>query len=330
MQESSPESRYEVLPRLRIVLSNRTVIIFGITIGLFAIFTFLSGGLFATARVIDLLSTSASELGLISLGCAMLMISGEFDLSVGSVSALGGLIVAALYQIGLNPFLAMGIAVGSGIVVGTITGLVTVKFEIPSFITTLGTMMLWRGVIYVTTEGLPIKFFVMEIHPAFDKFLQGKLGIISAPLVWFVVTGIILGLFLNFHRFGNHIFATGGEKEAARAMGINTNKTKLICFMMVGGLAALSGVMQVTRTRGFHAVMGGDVALMAIAAIVVGGVSITGGVGSIPGAFLGVLIITFLQFGLIFAGISGFWYKVILGVLIIVVVAMNKILEKRK
>ena len=330
MQESSSESRYEVLPPVRIVLSNRTIIIFGMTIGLFAIFTFLSGGLFATAKVIALLFTSASELGLISLGCAMLMISGEFDLSVGSVSALGGLIVAALYQTGLNPFLAMGIAVGIGIVTGTITGLITVKFEIPSFITTLGTMMLWRGLIYVTTEGLPINFFVMETHPAFYKFLQGKLGIVSAPLAWFVVTGIILGLLLNFHRFGNHIFATGGEKEAARAMGINTNKTKLICFMMVGGLAALSGVMQVTRTRGFHAVMGGDTALIVIAAIVVGGVSITGGEGSILGAFLGVLIITFLQFGLVFAGISGFWYKIILGAIIIVVVATNKILEKRK
>jgi len=243
---------------------------------------------------------------------------------------LGGLIMAALYQIGLNPFLAMGITVGIGIVTGTINGLITVKFKIPSFIITLGTMMLWRGVIYVITEGLQINFFVMEIHPAFGKFLQGKLGAVSAPLVWFVVTGIILELLLNFHRFGNHIFATGGEKEAARAMGINTNKTKLICFMMVGGLAALSGIMQITRTRGFHAVMGGDTALMAIAAIVVGGVSVTGGAGSILGAFLGVLIITFLQFGLIFAGISGFWYKVILGALIIVVVVINKILEKRK
>jgi simple sugar transport system permease protein len=296
---------------------------------LFLIFTLLSKGLFVTPKVIDLLSTSASELGIIALGVAMLMISGEFDLSVGSITALGALVVAALYRLGVNPFLALVAAVGVGAIAGMINGLITVKFGIPSFITTLGAMMLYRGVIYIATGGLPIDFFVSKTHPSFSNFLEASLGIISAPLVWFVAIGIFFALLLGSHRFGNRVYATGGGKEAARAMGISTDRVKVICFMMAEALAALSGVMQLTRTRAFHATQGSDVELMAIAAIVVGGVSIFGGEGTIAGAIIGVLIMTFLEFGLIFAGVSGFWYKVVLGALIIIVVTTNEILERR-
>ncbi|GAI98200.1 unnamed protein product, partial [marine sediment metagenome] len=259
----------------------REAIIFGVAIGLGVLFSVTSGGLFASTAVIDIMSISASELGIIALGVALLMISGEFDLSVGSMSAVGALIVASLYQLGLDPFLAVAIAVGGGIAAGAINGLATVKFGIPSFIVTLGAMMTWRGVIFLTTGGIHIVFRVIKSHPVFYSVLQGHMGVGSAPLIWFVVTAIMLMLLLNFHWFGNHVFATGGNKEAARSMGININKTKVICFMIVGGLAAFSGVMRVTRIRGFHMLQGEGTALMAIAAVVVGGTSLFGGAGSI-------------------------------------------------
>ena len=311
--------------------SAREAIVFGVAIGLFVLFTSISEGRFASDTVVDLIATSASEVGIIALGVALLMICGEFDLSVGSVSAVGALIVVSLSeQLGLNPFLAMAIAVGGGMVAGAVNGLVTVKFGLPSFIVTLGTLMMWRGVIYVTTEGVILPFPVEKAHPAFYSVLQGDVGVVSVPLIWVIVIAIMLVLLLNFHRFGNHVFATGGNREAARAMGINVNKTKVICFMIVGGLAAFAGAMQVIRIRGFYALQGTGMELMAIAAVVVGGTSLFGGTGTILGAGLGVLIITFLQFGLVTARVPGFWYHLILGIVIVAVVAINKVLEQRR
>lgn len=330
MKERSPGTRHEVRQLFSRVASAREAVILGIAIGLFVLFNVLSEGVFASSDAIAIIAISASELGIVVLGVAVLMIGGEFDLSVGSVSAVGALIVATLYQLGLNPFLATAIAVGGGMGAAAVNGLVTVKFGIPSFIVTLGAMMAWRGFVTLVTGGQVVIFRVREAYPAFFSVLQGDVGRVPAPLIWFVVTAIILGLFLHFHRFGNHVFATGGNKEAARAMGINTNKTKVISYMIVGGLAAFSGIMQSMRSKGFYAAQGTGMELIAIAASVVGGTSLFGGVGSIVGAALGVLIIIFLEFGLIMARVPGFWYKLILGVIIVAVVTMNKFLEQRR
>ena len=327
-EQSSGKSRnIGILKRL---ITAREIIIFGVSIGMLILFFFTSEGKFVSPAVVGIMSVAVSELGLIVIGVALLMISGEFDLSVGSVSALGALIVAKLYQLGLNPFLALVIVLGVGMAVGAINGLVTVKFGLPSFIVTLGTLMAWRGVIYVITAGITVGFRVIQTHPAFYNFLVGDVGVIPVPGIWFIVSAIILLLILNSHWFGNHIYATGGNKEAARAMGINTDKTKVICFMLVGMLSALAGVIRLTRIRGFHALQGSGIELMAIAAAVIGGTSLSGGVGTIVGACLGVLVITFLEYGLIMSGIGAYWYRLALGTLIVSVAIIDKVLERRR
>jgi len=274
--------------------------------------------------------TSAPELGIIVIGVTLLMISGEFDLSVGSASAWCALTAIKLYQLGLNPFVALIITLAIGMAMGLVNGLITVKFGLPSFIVTLGTMMAWRGAVYVATTGMTISFPVGQTCPAFYNFLTGNLRGIPAQFIWFVILIIVASLILNSHRFGNHIYATGGNKEAARAMGIDTDKTKLICFMLLGVLAALAGVMRATRIRGFYAQQGTAMELMAIAATVIGGTSLFGGVGTVVGSFLGVLVVTFLDYGLIMSGVSGYWFKVILGTVVILVVIVNKVLEWRR
>lgn len=308
----------------------REIVIFGVSIGVFILFFFTSKGKFVSPAVIDLISVAVSELGLVVIGVALLMICGEFDLSVGSVSALGALVAARLYQIGLNPFLALVIALGAGMAMGAINGLITVKFRLPSFIVTLGTMIAWRGIIYVITAGISVGFRTMETYPAFYNFLVGDIGVIPVHSIWFIGFAIILMLILNFHWFGNHIYAVGGNKETARAMCINTDKTKMICFMLVGMLSAFAGVMRVTRIRGFHALQGSGLELMAIAAAVIGGTSLSGGVGTIVGACLGALVITVLEYGLIMSGIGAYWYKLVLGIIIVLVAIINEVAERRR
>lgn len=315
----------------RKIVSAREVVILLITIGLVVLFYFTSyQNRFVCVENLETMFSVGPELGIIVLGVALLMICGEFDLSVGSVSAFCALIGVQLYMFGLDPFLVLVIALGVGAAVGAINGLITVKFGIPSFIATLGAMMLWRGAVYIITAGRSAPFRVQEAHPAFYDFFTGTVGGIPIQFIWFLIIGVALALLLNHHRFGNRVYATGGNREAARAMGINVNRTKIICFVLVGVLCAFAGIMRTARIGSFFCAQGDGMELMAIAATVVGGTSLFGGSGTIIGAFLGVLVITFLDYGLIMSRVPGFWFKAVLGTLIIVVVIINIVIWKRR
>ena len=316
---------------LRKVVSTREIVILSIAIGLFVLFYFTSfRNRFVSPESLTIIFTVIPELGIVVIGVALLMICGEFDLSVGSVSSFCALIGVELYIFGLDPFLALVIVIGVGAVLGAINGLITVMFGIPSFITTLGTMMVWRGAQLIITAGGSISFHVQETHPAFYDFFTGKVGGIPIQFIWFLIIGVALALLLNHHRFGNHVYATGGNKEAARAMGINVNRTKIICFMLVGVLCAVAGFMQTARVRSFYSTQGEELNLMAIAATVVGGTSLFGGSGTIIGAFLGVLVLTFVEYGLIMSRVPSFWFKIVLGVFVILVVIINIVVGRRR
>lgn len=316
---------------LKTTFAAREAIILSLTIGLVVLFYFTSvQHRFLSPKVLETMFVAAPELGIIVIGVALLMISGEFDLSVGSVSALCALTGVVLYNLNFNPFLSLVIALLLGLIMGALNGIVTVKFGVPSFIVTLGMMMGWRGVIYVITTGTTVRFPVAETNPAFSNFLVGNVGGIPVQLFWFILATGIFTLILNYHRFGNQILATGGNKIAAQAMGINTDRVKVICFMLVGMLSSFAGVLRATRIRGFYAQQGSGMELMAIAAAVVGGTSLYGGVGTIIGAFLGVLVITFLEHGLVVSRVPGYWFRAILGLLIVSVVIVNRVMEKRR
>ncbi len=308
----------------------REIIIFGLVVLLFAIFFFTTKGIIFSPDSLRIIFVAVSELGIISIGITMLIISGEFDLSVGSISAMGALTAARLYQMGLNPFLVLIIALIVGIVLGSFNGFITVKFNIPSFIVTLATMLGYRGLIYIITEGTPIGFKVIETHPVFFKILVGELGVFPIPLIWLILATIILTLILNYRRFGNHVYAVGGNVETARAMGVNIARTKMICFMTLGMLSALVGVMRVARVRSFHSLQGEGIALLAIAAAVIGGTLLKGGVGTVVGAVLGTIVIVLIEYGLIMSRVGAYMYNLVLGGVIIIVVILNNVIEKRR
>jgi simple sugar transport system permease protein len=308
----------------------REIVILILTIRLFIVFFFATKGVLFSGNSLRVIFVAVSELGLVAIGMTILMISGEFDLSVGSVSAMGALIVAILYQNGLNPFLALVIALICGVALGAFNGFVTVKFNLPSFIVTLATMLGFRGIIYVITQGVPIGFNVSKTHPAFSELFTGELGVIPVPLIWLLIVAIIMVLIINYHKFGNHIFAVGGNKDTARAMGINVDRTKIICFMISGLLAALSGIMRVDRVRSFHSLQGNQLEMLAIASAVIGGTLLSGGVGTVIGAVLGAIVIILMEYGLIMSGVGAYVYNAVLGGIIIIVVILNNVIEKRR
>jgi len=159
--------------------------------------------------------------------------------------------------------------------------------------------------------------------------LNGKIGNIPVQTIWFVAFAIILGIILHFHRFGNWIYATGDNQEAARAMGINTNLVKIICFMIVGVLCAFAGCMQSVRLGSFAATQGVGSELRAMAACVIGGTSLRGGIGSMMGVFLGILTLHILDNGLVLMRVPVFGVNAFIGLATIFFVLLNSYLDRK-
>ncbi|MFQ5868161.1 MAG: ABC transporter permease, partial [bacterium] len=204
---------------VKLFFTYRSSSIFLAFIGLILLLTLFSQHRFISHANLRVLLALGPEFSIVALGVGMLMISGEFDLSVGSILVFCSFIFIRLFEIKMNLFLAGGITLGVGALLGFLNGLITTKAHIPSFITTLGTMMLWRGMTLILSQGFT-RPFNPEVVPLFSSVLTGKIGgIIPAQVVWFGVFGLILGVVLHFHKFGNWVYATGDNKEAARAMG---------------------------------------------------------------------------------------------------------------
>jgi len=304
--------------------------IFLVLIGLILLFTFFSKYRFSSVANIKVLLALGPEFSIIALGVGMLMVSGEFDLSVGSILVFCSFIFIRLFEIGINLFLAGFITLGAGALLGLLNGLITTKANIPSFITTLGTMMLWRGMALILSQGFT-RPFNPEVLPLFSSILTGKIGgVLPVQVIWFGVFGLILWVVLHFHKFGNWVYATGDNKEAARAMGINTDRVKTICFMIVGILCAFVAVSQIARVSTFSSRAGDGWELRAIAASVVGGTSLMGGIGSMVGIFLGSITIPIIENGLVMLRISYFWTYIIFGLVIILSVLSSIYLKRRK
>jgi simple sugar transport system permease protein len=291
------------------------------------IFFSLSSPKFLTVSSITAMFTLASELGIIAIGASFLMISGEFDLSVGSVFALSTLIFTRLANIGVHPLLAFLLSLMISALLGSLNGIITIKMHIPSFITTLGTMMLWRGVLLYVTGGFPVSW---NADKGFLYLLGGRLFAgLRITGVWFVVLTLIFMVLLNKIRYGNWVFATGGNLEAARESGVNVERVKLTNFTLCGLLAGLSGTCNLARYLISQPMLGSGMELEAIAASVIGGNLLMGGYGSILGTFLGALLMGIIRTGLIMVGVAPYLYSALTGIIVIIAVIVNTTVRRR-
>jgi simple sugar transport system permease protein len=305
-----------------------TTIAFIAIVVFFIIFT--PNHLFIDIRNLVSIGTLMPDLGIVALGIGMLMICGEFDLSIPSLIPLCSYVFAILLVKGINPVLALVILLPLGAALGFINGIIVVKTGLPSFIITLSTMMFWKGVIFSLSHMAPISITkYINLHPYFEKMLIGTIGKLPVQAIWFVGVAIILGLLLHFNKFGNWIFATGSNKEAARAMGINTNMVKTTCYIIVGILCAFAGTMQSVRLESFNATQGIGFEMKAIAAVVVGGISLRGGVGNMLNIFLGILIIKILENGLILMRAPVFGIDAFIGLALVLFAIINNFIQRR-
>ncbi len=274
---------------------------------------------------------SIPQLGIPALGVGVLMIAGEFDLSVGSNFIFSSILMAQLNGYGLSVWLAalIGLVIGTGI--GLLNGVITLRLKIPSFITTLGTMLIWSAAT-LFVHGASSQPF--SPSPGFAALTAGNLpGILSvfpAAFLWFVALAIAFWGLLQRNRIGNHIFAAGGNKQAATATGVRVDRTKLIAFSLAGACAALGGILTASQIGNIAPSTGDILPLQAIAACVIGGLALTGGRGTILGIVLGAALIYWITDVLLLVGAPGIYITAPVGVLIIVAAAIYEILRARR
>jgi len=269
------------------------------------------------------------EMALVAIGVTLLMICGEFDLSVGSVFALSPMTLAVLMTMGWGfwPALLVGLLVCAAI--GLANGWLTIRFAIPSFITTLGMLFMARSLTIVISGGFPPRLKTDEIPMWLFVEFVGPGNLFRASFLWFVVIAILVSLLLSRTNFGNWVRATGGFLPAANAMGIPSSTVKIACFMICSVLAGLAGTIQVLRIGSPLPSIGEGLELAAVAAAVIGGTSLLGGIGSIIGGIVGATLIRVIDNGMVLSQVNGNWFKFAIGALTILAVVGNSWLRKR-
>ena len=269
------------------------------------------------------------EVGLVAVGVTLLMICGEFDLSVGSVFALMPMTMAVLMTQGWGFWPATGVGLLVCVLIGFLNGWITIRFDIPSFITTLGMLFMARSMTVVVSGGFPPRLNPELIPEHLFVSFVGPGELFRASFVWFVGISIVIGLLLAKTNFGNWVRATGGFMPAAQALGVPTARVKIACFMICSVLAGFAGLMQVLRLSAPLPNLGEGLELQAVAAAVIGGTSLAGGVGSIIGGVIGALLIRVIDNGMVMSQVDSNWFKFAVGALTIFAVIGNSWLRRR-
>jgi simple sugar transport system permease protein len=264
------------------------------------------------------------EMGLVAVGVTILMIAGEFDISVGSVFALAPMVMATSMVQGLAFFPAVLLGLAAAAAIGLLNGFITLKFGIPSFITTLGMLFVARSITVVISGGFPP---VLPMDTPYYIFTQ-YFGLIRMSMFWFAGIAVILMAMLSLTNFGNWIKATGGQIDAAAALGIPTGFVKMVCFALCAVLAGFAGIIQVLRLGSPLPSLGEGLELQAVAAAVIGGTSLYGGIGTVLGAIVGALLIRVIDNGLVLSHVDANWFKFAIGSLLILAVVGNSWLRR--
>lgn len=278
-----------------------------------------SGGVFLSAGNLGGVLGIVPEIGLVAVGAAVLMIAGEFDLSVGSVFAFGSMLACVLAARGVPMALGMPLALLCCGAIGALNGWLTLRFRIPSFITTLGMLFIVRSLTVVISGGFPPPF--PEDAPTW--LFSDTIGPLRLSMFWFLALCTAVALVLGGSNYGNWIRATGGTPEAAQAIGIRTGRVKIGCFVLCALLAGFAGMLQVMRLGSPLPSLGDGLELQAVAAAVIGGTALSGGIGTVLGAVIGVLLIRAIDNGMVVSGVDANWFKFAIGALTICAVIAN-------
>ena len=321
----------------RFVRSNSAQLgILGVFITLWVIFIVSAPKTFLASNIYSAFMASIPFFAIMAIPLTIVVIAGEMDLSFPSTMAMGMVAFSFIYNkttfIGnttIQVFLAILAALITGALIGWLNGTIIVKFGIPSLVVTIGTQFFWRGAVLVLTQGANFSLEYIK-QTFFHPLLVGKIGgFLPMQMVWLVIITILGWVLLNRHRFGAHIYLIGDNVKSAELMGINTGRTRIQAFMLVGLVAAFAGVIASFYVAYFWPSLGDGYLLSTLASVFLGGTSVFGGTGTILGTFLGAFIIGAIEAATVAVGLTGFWTQLIYGFIIVLSVIMHTYLRKR-
>ncbi|NDL61575.1 ABC transporter permease [Acerihabitans arboris] len=293
---------------------------------LLMIFFSLGSPFFLNTENLMTIALQTSVIGIMAIGVTYVIITSGIDLSLGSVVAFSGVAIGLAAAAGLPLALCILSGVLGGWLCGYINGLLVARAAIPPFIATLGLMMSVRGVNMVLTDGRAIYF---SQYPGFKTLAQGKLfDFLPYPVIYLVVLAAIAAYILKRTVIGRYIYAIGSNEDAAHLSGIKVRKVKVFVYMFCGILTGIAGVVLASRLNSGQPTVGVGYELEAIAAVVIGGTSLMGGIGTIGGTIIGAFIMSVLKNGLNLMGVSQFWQMVAMGMVVIAAVYLDTLRKK--
>jgi len=278
------------------------------------------------SNISGVLTQSIPVLAILAIGAGMLMIAGEFDLSIGAVVGLTAIVFIRMSNDHGWPT-AFVVAVACGVAIALINGLIVVYTGIPSFIATLGLSFFWTGASIYINGVTPAIFLPGVKTETMSKVFAGDIGPVHSQILWLVAVGAVAWAFLHRHRLGNKLYAVGGNRAAAAAVSIKPNVVRLQAFAILGLMTGIAGVLIAVRTSTMQPATTEDYTLLAVAAAVVGGCSLTGGRGTIFGMIIGAALIRTIENVLILGKAPGFYVQLFVGVAIVIAAVFNRLME---
>lgn len=313
--------------RQRLGRSDAVRFIGPLVVAIVAIILYTNAGnaRFLSADNVENIVLQVSVLGIIAIGQTFLIAAGLLDLSVGSLAAMSGVIGATLVSDGSTELIAVGLVLVIGVVIGVIWGLLVAGLRIPPFILTLGGASVFASIALRISKSSPV--------PVRDRFewlgRQDVFGL-QTPIWFFLIVTAVAAFVMRYTRFGRHVYAVGSNEDAAYLTGIPTARTKVICFVISSGLSGFAGLVAMARISTGDPRVGSQLALQAIAAVVLGGATLAGGRGSPIGTFFGVLLLGVVQSALTFNNVPTFWNDAVFGSVLIFAVVVTAIGDLRR
>ncbi len=305
---------------------------------LVAILSYLEPG-FRSERNLFNVMRQISFIGILAVGMTFVILTAGIDLSVGSLLAFAGIVCASAAKGtrsllqggtkddgGIHVLYAALAAIGVGVAIGLLQGVLIGKLKIPAFIVTLGGLGAWRGATLVWTDGQPISSFSSD----FKHWGQGFVGRVPIPVIFFLAFVLIGHLVLRYTQYGRWIYALGGNPEAARLSGLNTTALTISVYVISGFCAGLAAFLLTSRLNSAEQVAGQNYELRAIAAVVIGGTSLFGGQGAVLGTFVGAMLIGVLDNGLVILGVSPNYQPIVVGAIIVLSVYVDQLVKQRR
>jgi len=315
------KSNQDTKPYSRVLKKYFNLNILFILIGMCVILSFASPNFLKSENLFSV-ARAFSYIAIMAIGECMVIITAGIDLSIGSVFGLAGVVASiALTKWGFGIIFGILAGILTGGLCGVVNGLLITKVKLPPFIATLGTLSIARGICFVLTRGYPI----IGLPKRFLYLGQGYIGVVPVPVFIMIFLVIVFSVFLNKTVTGRRIYALGGNEEATRVSGVNVDKIKLIVYGLTGALAGFAGIITASRLGVGQAVAGVGYEMDAVAAVIIGGASLSGGKGTMSGMLVGAAIMGVLNNALVLLNVSAYWQEIVIGCVIIFAVTADQL-----